>query len=65
MVAWDCLGRKENRVHLESPVLQALLDLKALREPMAIMESEENLGRLELMELLDCEVFRAQLVLQV
>lgn len=50
---------------MESPVLQVLLDLKALREPMAIMESEENLGRLELMELLDCEVFRAQLVLQV
>lgn len=64
MVAWDCLGRKENRVHLERQELLAQLDLKALREPMEILENEEKLEHQELMELLVCEVFQAQLVLQ-
>lgn len=65
MVAWECLGRKENRVQPASQGHLALLDLKALREPMVILENEEKLGRLELMELLVCEVFQAQLALLV
>lgn len=64
MVAWECLARKENRVHLERQELLAQLDLKALRGPMVILETEEKLGHLELMVLLVCEVFQAQLVLQ-